>query len=419
MEESAEFLVEQFPRARRTLRIAVVTETYVPEVNGVALSAARFVEGLRRRDHEIQLVRPRQDQDRSDHAAGMQDVPGQDVLTYGVPIPRYPGLRMGLPATRALVRLWRRNRPDVVHVLTEGLLGWSAVSAARKLKLPVVSDFRTNFHSYSRHYGVGWLGKPILAYLRKFHNRTLCTLVPTEAMRAQLAALGFRDLRVVARGVDTTLFDPARRSETLRAAWGVGPSDPVLLHVGRIAAEKNLTALVSAYAAARVQEPRSRLVLVGDGPARAEVQARCPDAIFAGTRRGEDLAAHYASADVFLFPSLTETYGNVTLEALASGLAVVAFDYAAAAETIRNGDNGLLAPMGDAGAFAALAASTVSDLARARAMGSNARESALKLGWDLVVRQLETLLAVAAGVAAQSYGTTGAQQAPSPLSQSR
>jgi glycosyltransferase involved in cell wall biosynthesis len=407
MEETAEFLVEQFPRARRSLRIAVVTETYAPEVNGVALSAARFVEGLRRREHEIQLVRPRQDQDRSDHAS-------YEVLTHGMPIPRYPGLRMGLPATRALVRLWRRNRPDVVHVLTEGPLGWSAVSAARKLKLAVVSDFRTNFHSYSRHYGVGWLAKPILAYLRKFHNRTLCTLVPTEAMRAELAVMGFRDLRVVARGVDTKLFDPARRSHTLRAAWGAGPSDPVLLHVGRIAAEKNLTALASAYAAACVQAPRSRLVLVGDGPARAEVKARCPEAIFAGTRRGEDLAAHYASADVFLFPSLTETYGNVTLEALASGLAVVAFDYAAAAETIRHGDNGLLAPMGDAGAFAALAAAAVSELAHARVMGSNARESALKLGWDLVVLQLETLLESAAGVAALSYGTTG-QRAPTPL----
>jgi glycosyltransferase involved in cell wall biosynthesis len=410
MDETAEILVEQFPGARRTLRIAVVTETYPPEVNGVALSAARFVEGLRRRDHEIQLVRPRQD--RGDRARGLEE-----VLTHGVPIPRYPDLRMGLPASGALVRLWRRTRPDVVHVLTEGPLGWSAVSAARKLKLPVVSDFRTNFHTYSGHYGVGWLARPILGYLRKFHNRTLLTMVPTEALRAELTALGFRNLRVVARGVDTALFDPARRSEALRAGWGVGPADPVLLCVGRIAAEKNLDALLAAYAAARAQAPRSRLILVGDGPARAEVQARCPEAILVGTKRGEDLATHYASADVFLFPSLSETYGNVTLEALASGLAVVAFDYAAAAQTIRHDDNGLLAPMGDAHAFAALAASAVSDIARVRQMGRLARESALKLGWDLVVRQLETLLEVAAGVAPPSpYGTSGEQRprAPSP-----
>jgi len=412
MEETTDFLVEEVPRARRVLRIAVVTETYPPEVNGVALSAARFVEGLQRRDHEIQLVRLRQD--RSDRASGTHE-----VLTHGVPIPRYPDLRMGLPATSVLVRKWRRTRPDVVHVLTEGPLGWSAVSAARKLKLPVVSDFRTNFHSYSQHYGFGWLSRPILSYLRKFHNRTLWTLVPTEALRAELGALGFRNLRVIARGVDTALFDPARRNQTLRAAWNVGPDDPVLLHVGRIAAEKNLQALIAAYAAARLQAPRSRLVLVGDGPARAELEAQCPDAIFVGTRRGEDLAAHYASAEVFLFPSLTETYGNVTLEALASGLAVVAFDYAAAAQTIRHCDNGLLAPVGDTDAFAALAASTVSDVAHARRLGNRARETALKLGWDPVVRQLETLLEIAAGVTTFSYGTSGDQRTRDLVRQSR
>ena len=412
MEEAAEILVEQFLGARRTLRIAVVTETYPPEVNGVALSAARFVDGLRRRNHEIQLVRPRQD--RSDRASG------QEILTLGMPIPRYPDLRMGLPASGALVRLWRRTRPDVVHVLTEGPLGWSALGAARKLKLPVVSDFRTNFHTYSGHYGIGWLGRPILAYLRKFHNRTLMTLVPTEALRAQLTDLGFRNLRVVARGVDTVLFDPARRSEALRLGWGVGPADPVLLYVGRIAAEKNLDALLAAYAAARAQSPRSRLVLVGDGPARAEVQANCPEAILVGTKRGEDLATYYASADVFLFPSLSETYGNVTLEALASGLAVVAFNYAAAAQTIRHDDNGLLAPMGDMRAFAALGASAVSDLAHARLMGCLARETALKLGWDLVVGQLETLLEVAAGVVPpSSFGTPGQQRTPRPSPQTR
>ncbi len=407
MDETADFLVEQFPRARRSLRIAVVTETYAPEVNGVALSAARFVDGLRQRDHDIQLVRPRQD--RTDRAGNLQE-----VLTQGLPIPRYPGLRMGLPAARALVRLWGHARPDVVHVLTEGPLGWSAVSAARKLKLPVVSDFRTNFHAYSRHYGIGWLGKPIFAYLRKFHNRTLWTLVPTEVLRTELAGLGFRDLRVVARGVDTTLFNPARRSEALRAEWGVGPDDPVLLHVGRIAVEKNLDVLIAAYLAARAQAPRSRLVLVGDGPSRAEVQARCPDAIFSGTRRGEDLATHYASADVFLFPSLTETYGNVTLEAMASGLAVLAFDYAAAGQIIRHGDNGLLAYLADAEQFVSLAASAVSDFAGIKRMGSEARDSALKLGWDHVVRQLETLLEVAAGIGAQSY--VSRRQIGSPIS---
>ena len=398
MKDTVDFMVERLPRARRTLRIAVVTETYPPEINGVALSAARFVEGLRTRDHDIMLVRPRQSQSDLEAVQGSL----REVLTKGLPIPRYPGLRMGLPATRALMALWQRWRPDVVHVLTEGPLGWSALRAARKLQLPVVSDFRTNFHSYSRHYGVGWLGKPILAYLRKFHNKTLWTLVPTESLRKELAQQGFLNLRVIARGVDTTLFNPARRSPLLRAGWGAGPDDPVLLHVGRIAAEKNMDALLTAYAAARARAPRTRLVMVGDGPARDEVRARCPEVVFAGMRRGEDLAAHYASADVFLFPSLTETYGNVTLEALASGLAVVAFGYAAAAENIRHDQNGWLAPKGDTSAFAALAATAVAERSRAQAVGERARESALQLGWDPVVRQLETLLEIAACVTPMS-----------------
>jgi glycosyltransferase involved in cell wall biosynthesis len=413
MNETADFLFEQLTRARRTLRVAVVTETYPPEINGVALTAARFVEGLRGREHDIQLVRPRQD--REDSGGGAEKL--QEVLTHGLPIPRHPHLRLGLPATRALARLWTRSRPDVVHVLTEGPLGWSALGAARQLKLPVVSDFRTSFHG--RQYADGWLGKPLLAYLRKFHNRTLWTLVPTEALCADLTRLGFRNLRVVAQGVDTELFDPARRSEALRERWGAGPDDPVLLNVGRVAAEKNLDALLAAFAAARARSPRARLVLVGDGPARDELLARCPGAIAAGTQLGEDLAAHYASADVFLFPSLTETYGNAILEALASGLAVVAFDCAAAAQTIHHEDNGLLAPRGDARAFSELAAAAASDLPGARRMGAGARASALRLGWDPVIRQLETLLEVAAGVAPASYsGTAGERRTRTPMPQS-
>jgi glycosyltransferase involved in cell wall biosynthesis len=172
--------------------------------------------------------------------------------------------------------------------------------------------------------------------------------------------------------------------------------------VGKFAAAQRMDALLTAYAAARARAPRTRLVMVGDGPARDEVRARCPEVVFAGMRRGEDLAAHYASADVFLFPSLTETYGNVTLEALASGLAVVAFGYAAAAENIRHDQNGWLAPKGDTSAFAALAATAVAERSRAQAVGERARESALQLGWDPVVRQLETLLEIAACVTPMS-----------------
>jgi len=360
------------------LLIAVVTETYPPEVNGVAKTAARFVEGLRGRGHAVQVVRPRQ------NAADQ----GSDVLMRGVSIPCYRDLKIGLTAKRALQRLWSFRRPDVVHIVTEGPLGWSALQAAAKLKLPVVSDFRTNFHSYSSHYRVGWLRKPILSYLRRFHNRTLSTIVPTASMRVELARLGFQRLRVIARGIDTKLFDPARRDASLRASWGAGPDDIVLLYVGRLAAEKNLAAVLAVHE----RTPGSKVVLVGDGPERRSLEARMPNAVFAGLRTGTDLAAHYASGDVFLFPSLTETFGNVTLEAMASGLAVVAFDYAAAGEVIESGINGSLAERGDTAEFVSHAASLAGDPARVRELGARARATCAEQGWDKVVQQLETVL---------------------------
>lgn len=389
--------IDDYWPAQRSLRVAVVTETYPPEVNGVAATIARAVDGLHARGHELQLLRPRQTA--ADEAA--QDERFDEVLLRGLPIPRYPQLKMGLPAKRALMRLWSTRRPDVVHLVTEGPLGWSALQAASALKLPLVSDFRTNFHAYSSHYGVAWLRHPIMVYLRKFHNRTACTMVPTEGLRAELKSSGFKGLRVVSRGVDTRLFNPSRRSTELRRSWGAGPGDMVVLCVGRLAAEKNMGTLVQAFEAMAAQDPAVRLVLVGDGPERAHLQQRCPGAIFAGLRRGEDLAAHYASADLFLFPSTTETFGNVVPEAMASGLAVVAFDYAAAHQLIRHGDSGLLVSVGEQQAFCAAAERLAGQLGWVRALGAQARVTASRLDWGRIVEQIESVYAGAIQPSAQ------------------
>lgn len=386
-------VLERLPVMHKALRVAFVTETYPPEVNGVANTAVHFVDELRARNHEIQLVRPRQSR-----SPAPEDETGlREVLMRGLPIPRYPDLRMGLPAKNALVRLWSIHRPDIVHIVTEGPLGWSALRAALKLKLPVSSDFRTNFHAYSHHYGIGWLRKPIAAYLRRFHNRTQMTMVPTESLRRELAATGFRNLRVVARGVDTELFNPARRSDVLRASWGVAPHETVMLHVGRLAPEKNLGPVITAYEQMRSSKPNSKLVFVGDGPARDSLRMRCANAIFAGMRTGEDLATHYASGDIFLFPSLTETFGNVTVEAMASGLAVVAYAYAAAAEHIVDGRNGLLVRRDDVDRFVRQAKALAADQASIREFGMRARQTAEGLAWGRVIGQFETLLLAVAG----------------------
>jgi glycosyltransferase involved in cell wall biosynthesis len=202
-------------------------------------------------------------------------------------------------------------------------LGWSALQAAKKLKLPVSSDFRTNFHAYSDHYGIGWLRGAIMNYMRKFHNAALATMVPTPGLASELSAVGFERLHVVPRGVDTDLFNPVRRSPALRAEWGASQDCLVLLCVGRLAAEKNLSLVVSTFERLAVVRPQTKLVLVGDGPLKQGLQKKLPQVVFAGFRTGEDLAQHYRRAHVFALASLHEGYGMAFAESLAHRLPVV------------------------------------------------------------------------------------------------
>ncbi len=387
MQTEASISVERISSVRPALNIAVVTETYPPDVNGVAHTLSKIVDGLQARGHVIWLVRPRQQSAEvaSSHARF------QEVLVRGLPIPFYRQLRLGLPAKRELLRLWAVQRPDIVHIATEGPLGWSALQAARKLKLPISTDFRTNFHAYSHHYGIGWLRGAILAYMKKFHNTAQATMVPTAQLEGELALSGFKNLAVVPRGIDTQLFSPAHRSAQLRSSWGADAHSRVLLYVGRLAVEKNIGLVIECYRSLKQQHPDTRLVLVGDGPLRAELQHKHTDLIFAGFRVGEDLARHYASADIFAFASKTETFGNVTIEAMASGLAVVAFRHAAAGELITSGDNGLLADPAQDQAFAQALELLLRDPGRMQAMGARAAVSARLLGWPAVVEKTESI----------------------------
>jgi glycosyltransferase involved in cell wall biosynthesis len=371
------------------MHIAMVTETYPPEVNGVARTIGLMADGLRALGHTIQLVRPRQNPADAPQAAEGYE----ELLRPGIPIPRYAQLKMGAPSGRALEAAWRTRRPDVVHVATEGPLGWSALGAARRLGLPVASDFHTNFHAYSRHYGAAWLARPVAAWLRRFHNRCDCTMVPTDEMAADLARLGFERLRVVGRGVNSDTFSPARRRRELRAQWGAVDATPVALCVSRFAPEKNFPLVLEAYAAMRAANPDVRLVLVGDGPMLAELRRASTGTVIAGRLVNGELSAHYASADVFLFPSESETFGNVTLEAMASGLAVVAYRYAAARQHLEHGRSALLAETGDRAGFIAPAVRLACDPALVRALGRAARAAALPIGWGRITRDFESVLA--------------------------
>jgi glycosyltransferase involved in cell wall biosynthesis len=314
------------------MHCAIVTETYPPEINGVALTVQSLEEGLRARGHIVDVIRPRQQRDHVELH--------HETLVRGLPLPRYPGLRIGLPAIRRLTRLWKRQRPDAIYVATEGPLGWAALRVARKLGIANTSGFHTRFDTYMRDYGVPFLQGSALRWMRHFHNIADATLVPTEELRDFLDRNGFCNVQRLARAVDTELFHPGRRDSDLRAEWGLGEDDLAVIHLGRIAAEKNLDLAIRAYRDLQTHCATARFVWVGDGPERARIERENPDFVFCGIQRGEALGRHFASADLFLFPSKSETYGNVTLEALASGVPTIAFDYGAARERLRDGETG-------------------------------------------------------------------------------
>jgi glycosyltransferase involved in cell wall biosynthesis len=293
----------------------------------------------------------------------------------------------------------------VVHIATEGPLGWSALAAAQKLRLPVATDFHTNFHAYTGHYGFGWLKRTVTAYLRRFHNRADCTIVPTGELAQDLERLGFERLRIAGRGVDGKVFSPARRSAALRATWGARDDTLVALCVSRFAPEKNFPLVIEAYEAMRRARPDTKLVLVGDGPLAAELERRGVGCVVAGRLVNGALSAHYASADVFLFPSTSETFGNVTLEAAASGLAIVAYRYAAARQHLLHEVSALLPEYDSAEQFIAQAERLAQDPAMVRSLREAAREAAEDLTWEHAIGQFEDVLReTSAGTVRQARG---------------
>ncbi|KAA0947096.1 MULTISPECIES: glycosyltransferase family 1 protein [unclassified Pseudomonas] len=371
-----------------SLHITLITETFPPEINGVANTLGRLCDGLRARGHQVELVRPRQGSDQS--RASDESL----LLCRGWPLPGYPGLQWGQSSMHKLLRRWKRQRPDVLYIATEGPLGLSALRAARRLGISVVSGFHTNFQQYTRQYGLGMLSRVLTHYLRWFHNRSTLTLVPSVSQRLELERRHFERLELLSRGVDSQLFHPAKRDNALRERWGLGNEDIAVLHVGRLAPEKNLGLLKRCFDSLQATYPQRqlKLIIVGDGPQREMLRKALPEAIFCGTQRGEELARHYASGDLFLFPSLTETFGNVVLEGMASGLGVVAYDQAAATQHIRHGYSGVLAMPGDEEAFCDAANWLLEEHESLRRVRLNARQHASRQGWPAIIEQFERQL---------------------------
>ncbi len=377
---------------RHRRHITIVSETFPPEINGVANTLRYLCQGLMNRGHHVTVVRPRQSREsRRPDPNTRSPLFEHELVVGGLPIPNYTEFRFGITRPKTLATLWQNHRPSCVYVATQGPLGLAAVAAAKQLDIPVLSGFHTNFHSYSRYYRLGALERLLSAYGRWFHNRTQRTLVPTRRTIATAQGMGIGNTALWSRGVDCERFSPKKRSKSLRQQWGLNEDDRAVLYVGRLAPEKNLPLAVVCFERIRKLYPTARFILVGDGPMKAHLEERHPEFIFCGMQQGDDLAEHYASGDLFLFPSKTDTFGNVVLEAMASGLGVIAFNDAAASEHIRHNDNGMKAPLHNDDNFVQHALKLADQPSLLRRVRSKARLDALDLSWNQQIDVFERL----------------------------
>lgn len=359
------------------MRVALICETFLPSVNGVTTTLCRTLEYLNSHGHEAILFAP---------LGAPSSYAGTPIVPLGsLPLPFYPEVQVTPPQFGLSAHL-RRFRPDLVHLVGPAVYGAIAPTVASSLGLPLLSSYHTNFDSYSTHYGFGFLKRSIVGYLRWVHNRCMVTLCPSTATLSDLRRQGFRRLRVWGRGVDTERFNPHYRSEAWRASVGVQPGETMLLYVGRLAREKRVDLLVEALHGI----PNARLVIVGDGPAHAELE-RAMQGLpvhFTGYLRGSELSTAYASADVFVFPSDTDTFGQVIQEAMASGLPVIGARAGGVPDLVHDGVTGLQFRPGSGDDLRDRVRRLHNDRAGRLAMGFAGRSAAERHSWPAVLAEL-------------------------------
>ena len=362
------------------MRIAFCSDILPPVADGVTRTLSELAPALLAEGEEflfISAMRPH------------PSLPWRDRVHCipNVPFPFYRSYRMGVPLGLGADEALDRFAPDVIHVVTPSLLGLYGVRYGERRGVPVVASFHTNFVSLFSYYGLGPLEHLGLFLMRRFYNRCSATLAPSRTTAAELRAAGIRNVTLWWRGVDHRRFAPGFRSEALRSRAGAGDA-PVLLYVGRLAREKNLDYLVTAVHELEGRGTAFRLVIAGEGPMRQELAARLPRAHFTGHLRQDLLAAWYASADLFLFPSANETFGNVVLEAFASGLPVVGVSRGGVQELVRPGRNGFLAPADAPAVFAEITRALLERPALLARLSEHARATAARYRWPDVSRRL-------------------------------
>ncbi len=361
------------------MRIALFTETFLPKVDGIVTRLSHTVEHLQRLGDQVLVVSP---------DGGLTEYRGAQI--YGVPgfpLPLYPELKLALPRPAIRQRL-EDFRPDLIHIVNPAVLGLGGLYYAKSLEVPLLASYHTHLPKYLEHYGLGMLEGVMWELLKAVHNQAQINLCTSTAMQEALTSHGIERVSVWQKGVDTELFDPSLTSPKVRTHLTQGhPDSPLLLYVGRLSAEKEIDRIKPVLEAI----PNARLALVGDGPYRAELEKHFEGTAtyFVGYLTGQDLAAAFASADAFVFPSRTETLGLVLLEAMAAGCPVIAANAGGIPDIVTDGVNGyLFDPADEQGAIQAaqrlLNNPEVRDLLR-----QNARQEAERWGWSAATRQLQ------------------------------
>ena len=367
-------------RSDRPLRVALVTSSYNYIADGVALTLNRLVGYLESHGVEVHVFAPIADRPAFAHKGTIVPVPS-------IPLPGRPEYRLALGMAGYVKRQLLDFQPDIVHIAVPDLLGHAAAKLARRHRIPVVASYHTRYETYLKHY---WYLAPLegllKSILRRFYGACREVYVPSESTREALLADGLKDnFKPWPRGIDTKRFTPIKRSVSWRARNGIGEDELVILHVSRLVREKRLDTLTTALNQITVPH---RVVIVGDGPDYDFVTQELPQAIFTGFLTGADLATAYASSDIFVFPSDSESFGNVTLEAMASGLPCVCADATGSRSLVVDGETGFLAPADDAEAFARHITKLAGDRDLRRSMGEAARARALTFGWDETMARL-------------------------------
>lgn len=320
------------------LRLAIFTDTYSPQVNGVARTLERLAQAIEKRGGAVKIVTVTDPE--AEQRASVDRWPS-------IPFWAYPQLRIALPSRTRALDVIESFKPTLIHATTEFGIGLAGLFAAREAGVPLVTSYHTHFKAYLEFYKLSFLDPIAWPYIRWFHNRGVRTFAPSAIVARELDEIGFDNVRVWSRGVDGDRFSPSFRTPAIRARLGASRPDQVLvMYVGRLAREKGIQVLLRAMHLVRERTgertgerageragDRVVFALVGDGPAERECRAGAPEGtVFTGKLTGRDLSEAYAAADLFAFPSITETFGNVVLEAMASGAAVIAPDIGATTE---------------------------------------------------------------------------------------